>query len=123
MSETVVDVLVAGGGTAGTIAGIQAARAGARTLMVEASGMLGGTGTVAGVAFPGLFHAHGRQVIAGIGWDLVRQAVAESGLRMPDFSDAQISRSQHWRHQVPLVPAIYAAIAEQAFLSAGGQLL
>ncbi len=43
------DVIVAGGGTAGAIAGIAAARAGARTLIVEALGSLGGTGTNAQV--------------------------------------------------------------------------
>ncbi|BDP41492.1 hypothetical protein DAETH_14610 [Deinococcus aetherius] len=43
------DVLVAGGGTAGAIAGIAAARAGARVLVVEAQGSLGGTGTNAWV--------------------------------------------------------------------------
>ncbi|GGB52088.1 FAD-dependent oxidoreductase [Deinococcus soli (ex Cha et al. 2016)] len=43
------DVIVAGGGTAGAIAGIAAARSGARTLVVEAQGSLGGTGTNAWV--------------------------------------------------------------------------
>ena len=43
------DVIVAGGGTAGAIAGIAAARAGARALIVEALGSLGGTGTNAQV--------------------------------------------------------------------------
>ncbi|GGO18017.1 FAD-dependent oxidoreductase [Deinococcus humi] len=43
------DVIVAGGGTAGAIAGIAAARAGARVLVVEAQGSLGGTGTNAWV--------------------------------------------------------------------------
>ena len=50
------DVLVVGGGTAGTIAAIQAARAGAKTILIENGSMLGGTTTVGGVAFPGLFH-------------------------------------------------------------------
>ncbi|OLV15889.1 FAD-dependent oxidoreductase [Deinococcus marmoris] len=43
------DVIVAGGGTAGAIAGIAAARAGARVLVIEALGSLGGTGTNAWV--------------------------------------------------------------------------
>ncbi|MEE8395668.1 MAG: FAD-dependent oxidoreductase, partial [bacterium] len=38
-----VQVLVVGGGTAGTAAALAAARAGAETLVVERSGTLGGT--------------------------------------------------------------------------------
>lgn len=38
-------VLVVGGGTAGTAAALSAARAGARTLVVERGGFMGGTGT------------------------------------------------------------------------------
>jgi heterodisulfide reductase subunit A-like polyferredoxin len=44
------DVIVLGGGTAGVVAAIQAGRAGAKTLLVEKTGMLGGTMTV-GVGF------------------------------------------------------------------------
>lgn len=47
--EQTWDVIVAGGGTAGAIAGIAAARAGARVLVIEAQGSLGGTGTNAWV--------------------------------------------------------------------------
>jgi hypothetical protein len=45
-----VDVLVVGGGAGGTAAGIQAARSGARTLIVESTPWLGGMLTSAGVS-------------------------------------------------------------------------
>jgi heterodisulfide reductase subunit A-like polyferredoxin len=41
------DVLVVGGGIAGVMAALGAARSGARTLVVERFGSLGGTGTAA----------------------------------------------------------------------------
>ena len=69
------DVLVIGGGTSGVIAAIQAGRAGCSTMLVESGSQLGGTITTGGVAFPGLFHAWGRQVISGIGWELVVETV------------------------------------------------
>lgn len=47
---TEVDVLIAGGGTAGAVAAIAAARGGAQTLIVEQFGFLGGTQTAALVA-------------------------------------------------------------------------
>ena len=43
------DLLVAGGGTAGAMAAIQASRQGARTCLVEMHPELGGTGTIGGV--------------------------------------------------------------------------
>ena len=57
-----VDVLVVGGGTAGVVAALQSARAGAKTILVENESMLGGTMTVGGVAFPGVFHAWGQLI-------------------------------------------------------------
>ncbi len=94
---TDADVLVVGGGTAGVIAALQAARAGAKTALVERGSQLGGTMTVGGVNFPGLFHAWGKQVIAGIGWDLVKKAVALDGGALPDFTKPP---RRHWQHQV-----------------------
>ncbi|NLG00629.1 MAG: FAD-dependent oxidoreductase, partial [Lentisphaerae bacterium] len=64
------DVVVVGGGSAGICAAIQSARAGAKTVLIEAAHQVGGNTTTGGVNFPGLFHAWGRQVIAGAGWDV-----------------------------------------------------
>ena len=113
---TKADVLVIGGGTAGTIAAIQAARAGAKTVLVERGSQLGGTTTVGGVAFPGLFHAWGKQVISGIGWELVSQSVAMDQGKLPDF--AKPTR-QHWRLQVHVNQFLYAILAEEKCLQAG----
>lgn len=115
-----VDVLVVGGGTAGVIASIQSARAGCSTTLIENGSMLGGTTTVGGVAFPGLFHAWGRQVIAGIGWELVTETVAFDDGTLPDFS-IPTGRS-HPRHQVRINPSIYALLAEEKCRKAGVEL-
>ena len=113
------DVIVIGGGTAGVIAAVQAGRAGAKTLLVEKNGMLGGTMTVGGVNFPGMFHAWGRQVIAGIGWDLVTRCVAECGGKLPDFSGPAPS----WNHGVHVNLPVYAALCDEAVVGAGVELL
>jgi hypothetical protein len=110
------DVVVVGGGTAGTIAAIQAARAGAKTALIERGSQLGGTTTVGGVAFPGLFHAWGQQIISGIGWELVNRAVTMDGGKLPDFSRPA---PRHWQHQVLINPFLYAVLAEEACLAAG----
>ncbi len=111
-----VDVLVIGGGTAGTVAAIQSARAGARTMVLERGPNLGGTMTTGGVAFPGLFDAWGRQIIAGIGWDLVRESVELDGGTLPDFSKVP---ERHWMNQVKVNPFLYALLAEEKCREAG----
>ncbi len=111
-----VDVLVVGGGTAGTIAALQAARAGAKTMLLEMGSQLGGTTTTGGVNFPGLFHAWGKQVIAGIGWDLVEKTVALNSGSMPDFTRTDL---RHSALQVRINGQLYAALAEEACLEAG----
>jgi glycine/D-amino acid oxidase-like deaminating enzyme len=111
-----VDILVVGGGTAGTIAAIQAGRAGARTMLIESGSQLGGTTTTGGVAFPGIFHAWGKQIISGIGWELVLEAVELNGDKLPNFS---VIPDRHWKHQVSVNPALYAMLAEEKCLEAG----
>jgi glycine/D-amino acid oxidase-like deaminating enzyme len=109
------DVIIAGGGTAGVVAAVQAGRAGAKCLLVEKSGAFGGTITAAGVSFPGLFHAWGKQVIAGIGWELVTRCVNECGGTLPDFTQPPTFHSDH---QVRIDPTIYAAICDEAIMEA-----
>jgi hypothetical protein len=114
-----VDVLVVGGGTAGAIAAIQAGRAGASVLLVERNCQLGGTMTTGGVAFPGLFDAWGKQVIAGIGWELVKEAVELDKGRLPDFSKVP---QRHWHNQVFINQFLYALLAEEKCEKAGVKL-
>ena len=113
---THADVLVVGGGAAGTMAAIQSARAGADTFLVERGTQLGGTTTTGGVAFPGLFDAWGRQIIAGIGWELVRECVELDGGTLPDFSKIP---ERHWMNQVRVNPFLYALLAEEKCAQAG----
>ncbi len=48
--EENADIIVAGGGTAGAVAALRAARLGMRTLLIEMNNCLGGTATVGGVS-------------------------------------------------------------------------
>lgn len=114
------DILVVGGGTAGVIAAIQSARAGCSTILVENGSQLGGTTTTGGVAFPGLFHAWGKQVISGIGWELVTEAVKLDDGQLPDFSIP--TGRWHWKHQIRINPGLYALLAEEKCLEAGVQI-
>lgn len=114
--EESADVLVIGGGTAGVVAAIQAARAGARTVLVEAMSQLGGTVSTGGVSAPSYFFAGPRQVIAGIGWELVTKTAQLERRPLPDFANPPPHR--------PSYPAFishytYALICEEEVLRAG----
>ena len=74
------DVVVAGGGTAGSIAAIAAARQGARTCLIEVNGHLGGTCHALANVTP--FHnSRGEAVVAGLAQELVDRAAASGGAR------------------------------------------
>lgn len=67
------DVLVAGGGVSGCAAALAAARNGAKVLVLEQRGYLGGTLTGCGVGPMMTFHAGKNQVILGIMEELVEE--------------------------------------------------
>ena len=81
--EESFDVVVCGGGTAGFCAAIAAARQGAKTAVIERFGAFGGTMTVGGVSAPALFHAHGKQIISGIGWELMTRLARQGYASLP----------------------------------------
>jgi hypothetical protein len=110
------DILVVGGGTAGTIAAIQSGRVGMKTLLIERGSQLGGTTTTGGVSFPGLFDAWGKQIIAGIGWELVSESVLLDKGTFPDFSKVP---QRHWMNQIRVNQFLYSILAEEKCVEAG----
>ncbi len=79
-----VDVLVAGGGTAGIAAAIAAARTGARTMLVERYGSLGGMATGGLVILLlTMDDGAGRQVVSGICQEFVDRMSARGAVYYP----------------------------------------
>ncbi len=67
------DVIVAGGGASGLIAAVSAAKAGARTALVERSSCLGGTGTSSMVAQWLGYHHREMRVVGGLAFELTQR--------------------------------------------------
>lgn len=112
-------MIVFGGGTAGSIAAIQAGRLGARTLLVEKNAMLGGTMTVAGINAPSFFFAWGHQIIRGIGWELVRKTLEETGSPIPSPEATRDAMPRPAKIDV----GVFTALCDEAVLQAGVELL
>lgn len=66
------DTVVCGGGPAGWVAAVSAARAGQKTALIERLGFVGGTAT-AGIVVPiSGFYFKGNRVVGGIAWEFVK---------------------------------------------------
>ncbi len=73
------DVVVCGGGPAGLIAAVAAARNGAKTLLIERYGFVGGMSTSALVTPISEFRHFGKQHIGGIPFELLKKAADLDG--------------------------------------------
>ena len=80
------DVVVAGGGTAGVICAIAAARTGAKTVLVESKGYVGGVAVEGGTALHSFFNlwkafpgVKKRQLVKGIPAEMVERLTARGG--------------------------------------------
>lgn len=116
------DVIVCGGGTAGVPAAIAAARNGAKTLVIEQYGHLGGT-AVGGIPFLGSLDGQGRVVNKGLYLEILDRLKAENAC----FGYAQGAAwnvEQHYEFSlVPFDPEVYKYVAQEMILEAGGQIL
>ena len=83
-----VDVIVAGGGLTGVIAAISATRKGAKTLLIEQHGFLGGVAAL-GVPIKGFHDDNNRQIVGGIPWELIERLIKEGASPGLFFFDSE----------------------------------
>ena len=115
------DVAVIGGGPAGIAAAVGAARHGARTILVERYGFLGGMGTAGGVTnFAGLYGRRDgqmQQLVRGVVDELLERIKQRGGLNQPQ--DGLQGRIRVRSYDIPA----YKCAADQMLLSSGVELL
>ena len=82
VSDDMYDVVVIGGGSAGICASIAAAREGAKTLLIEDTGWLGGIGTTAAMVEFGPIVRGGLRVVGGIPYEIMQRMKAFGGAEL-----------------------------------------
>lgn len=105
------DVVVCGGGCAGWVAAVSAARAGLRVALVEKYGFLGGTATAGYVVPISGFYFKEKRVVGGIAWEFVER-LEKSGAALVELPKGHVS----------VHPENYKLVSEQMAVEAGVEL-
>ncbi len=116
-AERDVDVLVIGGGTAGIGAAVAAARSGARTLVVERYGFLGGVANV-GLCLHTFHSSRGQRVVAGLPWEMITRMVALGGSTGP----VRIENA-HMQTTTPIDVETMKYVTQEMVLESGAEIL
>lgn len=118
MTTSFYDVLILGGGNAGCAAALAAARRGARVLLVERYGFLGGTAT-AGMVGPWMtFHSGNERIVGGIAQEIVERLMRRGG------SPGHVHDSSDYVPTItPFDPEVHKALLFEMMLEAKVDLL
>jgi hypothetical protein len=112
------DVLVVGGGNAGCAAAIAAARHGARTLLVERYGFLGGTATASMVGPWMTFHSGDDRIVGGIAQEMVERLMRKGA------SPGHVRDSSDYVATItPFDPEVHKALLFEMMREAGVALI
>jgi len=109
------DVVVSGGGTAGAVAALAAARQGASVAVVESEGFLGGNATT-GLPFLGFWGPERKQIVAGIAEEIVNCLMEQKA------SPGHI-QDPRWYSFTPFNPAVLRILLLKLLVSAGVSIL
>ncbi|OXS59182.1 FAD-dependent oxidoreductase [Cohnella sp. CIP 111063] len=119
MKTIEADVVVCGGGPAGVNAAIAAGRTGARTVLIERYGFIGGMSTAA-LVYPWMtFHTlQGKQVIKGIAQEIIDRLMGMNG------SPGHLRDTVGFTNTItPYHPEMYKVLAVDMLKEAGVKLL
>ena len=121
ISEMDCDVLICGGGMAGTIAAVAAARQGARVMLAERYGFLGGNATAGAVAqFNSWQTAAGRRVVAGMAQEVVDRLRSYGGA---GEHEVFVMSTGHTMDRVAYAPEVLKLVLDDMVTEAGVQPL
>jgi hypothetical protein len=115
--ERETDVLVIGGGTSGVGAAVAAARAGARTVIVERYGFLGGVANV-GLCLHTFHSSQGQRVVAGLPWEMIERMKALGGSTGPVWIE-----NAHMKTTTPIDVETMKFVVQEMILESGGEIL
>lgn len=120
-SELRCDLLVCGGGVAGSMAAVAAARQGAQVVLAERYGFLGGNATAGAVAqFNSWQTAAGRRVVAGLAQEVVERLRGYDGAgELQVF----VMSTGHRMDRVEYAPEILKLVLDDMLVEAGVQPL
>lgn len=111
-----MDVVIVGGGATGIAAAIAAARNGARTLLIEQRGFLGGMGTVSLVPAFCPFTDHVKPVIRGVGLELMERMKRNCNEEYRELYNELLD----W---VPIDSEVLKRVYDDTVLESGAELL
>lgn len=118
MKQQKYDILIVGGGISGAMAGIAAARMGARCLLAEEYGFLGGMLTAGGVGPMMTFHSGDVQVVRGVCGELIER------MKKKGASPGHIPDTTGYTYTVtPFDAEGMKETLEEMYLEAGGEVL
>ena len=123
------DVAVIGGGPSGVCAAIEAARAGKKTLLVEAYGMLGGMATTSLVSpFMTVYDRDGDELTTGgIFREIIERMQSYSAVIAPEETDSPSIHTsfieKYHRHVTPFLPFYLQIVLDEMVREAGAEIL
>lgn len=123
------ELVVLGGGPAGVCAAIEAARDGAKVLLIEGSGMLGGMATSALVGpFMTNYDREGeRPTVGGLYREIIERLEARSGAILPENTDSPSIHTsfikRYHRHVTPFDSFMLQIVLDEMVREAGVEVL
>jgi hypothetical protein len=102
MPDFSTDVCVVGGGPAGVAAALSAARNGAKVLLIERMGFLGGSATAMQVPAFAPFSDRTKAIVRGIGWEVLTEHQRRLNRPLPDPDSYNVPQDKGRMDWVPL---------------------